>query len=415
MEAIAAQEGHPVVDKGAVIRAGQIPVGLLGVDAVDAGGSAVALGHGTGHQRGGNDPLAIIVHPQLLGAQIDLHIAATVGLGALGAVGRGPAAGLLLGDTFVDVIGQRRLVDLLAVEGDGVADGAAAGGDKAALVVASCILRCHLGCIALNGGLADADLQLIGDMDKASQGGGIDGHLAALAALGGVGIGQGNLQIGICLLQGSGHLLTGGGDLGSHLRGRHLGLRGGLQQSQGRTGGIGGGIRIDPGAVLTGLGLELLLGAVVGCRGIDGSRIQALREHALQQLPVVSKDGLRHLAAPAGKGSSQILRQRSLVQLQSDVRGRDRQLFAIDGQLQLIGCCGLVQGCSGILQAQRGQVHTADHGRISGRGRGGNGGGLRGGKCCGLGGGLRGGSARLGFLPAAGAQAQQQNQGRQQS
>ena len=387
METIAAQEGHPVVDVGAVVLAGQVAVGLLGIDAVDAGGGAAVLGNGAGDQGGGQETLAVLVQIQLLGAQVDLDVAAAVGSAALSLVGSSALAGRLLGDALVDVVSQCRGVDPLAIIGNGVADGAAAGGNEAALVVGAAVTAGHGGGIGLNGRLADADAQLVGDLDEAGQGGGGDGLLGGGAALRAVGVGQGDLQVAVGGVQRILHLVGGCGDVGGDGSGldRHLG--GGLQQADGGGGGLGGGVQVIFSAVLALAGHELLLGAAVADGGVDGSGVQGIAQQGLQGGDVVSKDGGGKLGA--GIQGLQIGLQGSLIHGDFHVCGGDGEGLAVDLDGELIGGRSLGQGLLGLLQAHAGQVDAADLCAVDGS-RGGDGGGL-GGDSGGLGRGLGGG------------------------
>ena len=397
METVAAQEGHPVMDEGAVIRAGQVAVRLLGIDAVHTGGGAALLRHRAGDQLGGQQPLAVFVQPQLLGAQVDLHIAAAIGLVALGTVGSGSGAGLLFRHALINVVSQRGGVHLLTVVSDLGADGAAVGGLELVLVIRAVVPVRHLPGVALNGRLADAHLPFIGHADEGGDGGCTQAFLGGLAALGGVGIGQGHRQIAVGLLEGGLDFLTASGIGRGNLGGAHLDLGCGFQQTDGGSGSGFSRRQVIFGALGTAGGDKLLFGAVVGDADIFRGLVQAVPQQRQKRFAVVSKDGGGRLLA--GTQGIEIRAQSRFIQRKPQLSGTDGQFGAVDGQIQRIGSSSLVQSLGSLFNRQAGQVHAAeDHVRA---GLGGGNGGLLRGDGGHAGGGLGGGRGGLGCIRSA--------------
>ena len=164
VQAIAVMEGHPVIDKATVVFTNQISVGFLGIDAVNAGRSAVFGNHFTGDQGSGNQQFAVFVEPQMLGTEVDFNVGTAVGhrLAAAGNIRCFPGLGDTLFHAGDHVLLQGIHIHIIAAIGNGQTDSVTAGGAERTGGAFGAVGFAEGGHISIQGAVIDHRGQTVG-------------------------------------------------------------------------------------------------------------------------------------------------------------------------------------------------------------------------------------------------------------
>ena len=183
-----------------------ISVSGLAADTVNTGGGTVTVVNTTGNKRTGCNASSVFVHPDVLGTQIDLNVSTAVGHileYILVNIRCGSCSGGFVLQAGTDILRQSVGIHGSTGVGDHDADVGTAGGFEFALFAVLVIAAGHTGGVVIDLGSVQIGFVAAVEGNKAADG--ILGELLCANDFvhGGIGVGEGNLQVSIGSICGS--------------------------------------------------------------------------------------------------------------------------------------------------------------------------------------------------------------------